>query len=240
MNAKKKIKDTKATIKQIKEFCKRYNCKCISENYISKTKLVIKCDKGHIFETSWVNFKYGTRCPVCAGNKRKTINEINNILIKEGYKCLSTKYKNNRSKLKFRCLKNHIYESTWDYFQRGSRCPICAIVNSSGPNCHFWKGGIAYEPYCSTWMDEEFINFIKERDGKKCLNPSCNGTNPFNVVRHHIDYNKNNCDPINIITICQSCNSTANGSREWYKSWYEAIMNRRIYGNKKRSMGRKI
>ena len=63
-----------------------------------------------------------------------------------------------------------------------------------------------------------------------CLNPYC--SKEHNVLTlHHIDYNKNNCGPDNLITLCNSCNSQANKDRGWHKAWYQAILkNRYNYG----------
>lgn len=92
-----------------------------------------------------------------------------------------------------------------------------------------WRGGISYEPYCEQWSDIEYKESIKERDGHICLNPECKKiTNKLCV--HHIDYNKKNCHPLNLITICISCNSKANINRRWHKAWYKAI----IYNRYKR------
>lgn len=89
-----------------------------------------------------------------------------------------------------------------------------------------WKGGISYEPYCDVWLDKDYKESIKERDGYKCLNPECNkSTN--RLCLHHIDYDKKNCSPNNLITICISCNTKANKDRNWHKSWYKTILYRK-------------
>ena len=62
-----------------------------------------------------------------------------------------------------------------------------------------------------------------ERDGYKCLNPTCNKTST-RLSLHHIDYDKKNCAPKNLITVCNSCNGKANKDREWHQSWYQAII----------------
>lgn len=93
-----------------------------------------------------------------------------------------------------------------------------------------WKGGVTYEPYCEQWRDRDYKESIKERDDYKCLNPECNKiSNILNI--HHIDYNKKNCHPFNLITLCVSCNAKANKDRWWHISWYKAIIyNRYIRG----------
>jgi len=89
-----------------------------------------------------------------------------------------------------------------------------------------WKGGISRDPYCYVWYDEEYKNSIKERDGYICLNPACEKKSD-KLVLHHINYNKKDCKPSNLITICNCCNSKANINRAWHKSWYKAIIYRR-------------
>lgn len=92
-----------------------------------------------------------------------------------------------------------------------------------------WKGGKSFEPYCLDWT-KEYKNFIKERDGNRCLNPDCFNNSNILVV-HHINYNKKFCATTNLITLCNSCNSRANSSRDWHKHWYQAIIKKR-YGGK--------
>lgn len=103
------------------------------------------------------------------------------------------------------------------------------MYGKCGPLSPTWKGGISCEPYCFEWSSKEFKEFIKERDGNRCLNPDCFG-NIHKLCVHHIDYDKKNCGPENLATLCTSCNSRANKDREWHESWYKAIINRR-YGN---------
>ena len=101
-------------------------------------------------------------------------------------------------------------------------------IARTGEKSGCWKGGISYEPYCEQWLDQDYKKSIKERDEYRCLNPECNKTCKILSI-HHIDYNKKNCHPSNLITVCLSCNSKANKNRNWHTSWYKAILYRR-YG----------
>lgn len=96
-------------------------------------------------------------------------------------------------------------------------------IGSNNPN---WKGGISCEPYCQVWVDQEYKESIKERDGYRCLNPLCNNISDRLCI-HHINYDKKDCQPNNLITICLSCNIKANYNRDWHKHWYRAILLRR-------------
>jgi len=86
-------------------------------------------------------------------------------------------------------------------------------ISTSGENHPNWKGGISKVPYCAIWHDPEFKEMILERDNFECKNPFCWGTSS-RIVRHHIDGDKENCHPSNIITICNSCNVRAEGRRK--------------------------
>lgn len=92
----------------------------------------------------------------------------------------------------------------------------------TGENNGNWKGGIACESYCKDWTFPEFKEIIKERDGYKCQNPDCWGKSKRLDV-HHINYIKKDCHPLNLITLCASCNSRANGSKEKPRDYWQEL-----------------
>jgi len=97
-----------------------------------------------------------------------------------------------------------------------------------GEKSHFWKGGIAYEPYCPLWGNKEYKNWIKfERDEGECQNPLCEHKSN-RLTLHHINYVKKDCRPVNLITLCNSCNSKANIDREWHTAFYQEIIRRKL------------
>lgn len=85
----------------------------------------------------------------------------------------------------------------------------------SGGRHWAWQGGISEDPY-----PPQFSSYLKrkirKRDGYTCRN--CGRKEALTV--HHIDYNKDNCAPCNLITVCVSCNSKANAGRERWKAHY--------------------
>jgi len=99
------------------------------------------------------------------------------------------------------------------------------IVGKNNPN---WQGGLSFEPYCPIFSGEEFKESIRERDARKCQNPYCYGNIRLNhaLSVHHIDYDKKECRPDNLITLCLGCNNRANKDREWHTAWYQAILYR--------------
>jgi hypothetical protein len=199
------------------------------------TILYYRCPEGHKHSITWRNWQQGYRCPYCNGKIDINIDYIRNELLKENYILLSNKYINAHAYLKVKCPKGHIYQVKWHNWKSGKRCPECNKINLSinrmGEKHHNWCGGVANGPYCEIWKDQEYKQDIRERDGNRCLNPYCTSKNPNDFTIHHIDYNKQNCHPSNLITVCRSCNSRANTNRTWHKAWYQTIMKNR-YGVK--------
>jgi len=84
-----------------------------------------------------------------------------------------------------------------------------------GEKSYFWKGGISFEPYSIDWT-ETLRKAIRERDHYVCQLCQQYG----NTV-HHIDYDKKNCNPDNLITLCNSCNLRVNNNRNYWKKFFQ-------------------
>ena len=84
-----------------------------------------------------------------------------------------------------------------------------------------WNGGISRLPYTFDWRS--IARAIRARDGDRCRSPLCEGhVESINV--HHIDYDKRNCDPSNLIALCAACNGRANFNRQWWRDLYVGLM----------------
>ena len=79
---------------------------------------------------------------------------------------------------------------------------------------HLWKGGISFEPYSVDWTDT-LKKSIRERDHYICQLCFKDG-----YPVHHIDYDKKNCNPDNLITLCNSCNSKVNFNRDYWTNYF--------------------
>ena len=110
----------------VKEYIENFGYELLSEEYVNnRTKLLIQCDKGHIYETTFDNFKSGRRCRRCSGSNKHTIEEIRGFLLQFNYELLSDDYKDNKTKLKMKCPEGHIIELKFNHFQSGIRCSKC-------------------------------------------------------------------------------------------------------------------
>jgi len=231
------IEKSKVDFNLIKESFAKENYILLSEKYISSlSKLKYKCPKGTIGHINWNSWSLGHRCKCCAYNM-PTIDFIRKEFEKENYILLSNEYVNGTTKLNYICPKGHRHSMSWSNWNHPKkyRCTFCARERSSirmfGSGNPQWKGGITCEPYCEIWLDKEYKKDIKIRDQNICLNPYCNNFNTNDLVIHHVDYNKKNCSPSNLITVCRSCNIKANIDRSWHQLWYKTILNKRYKYN---------
>lgn len=138
-------------------------------------------------------------CPSCASN-----GENNNMYGKEHTIKSKKKISENRKNIKVsEKTKRKLSESHKGLF-----------IGENHPN---WLGGISDFPYCPGWR--QLSQELKEGDGNECKNPLCEGRSQ-RMTSHHIDYDKQNCRPSNVITLCNSCNVRANSNREWWQNLY--------------------
>lgn len=93
-----------------------------------------------------------------------------------------------------------------------------AIGNKNG----HWLGGKSFEKYTIDWTNT-LKRAIRERDHYNCI--ICGeqqGETTFCV--HHIDYNKKNCNPDNLITICRRCHTKTNFNRNYWIKYFKNII----------------
>lgn len=94
------------------------------------------------------------------------------------------------------------------------------IRNQSGENHYNWQGGKSFEPYPLGWTKthKEQIRF---RDRYRCQ--IC-GVSEIECIRklaiHHIDYNKMNIEPNNLIALCVSCHIKTNYNKNYWLNYF--------------------
>lgn len=91
----------------------------------------------------------------------------------------------------------------------------------SGKNHPNWKGGKSFEPYSVNWT-ETLRQSIRERDHYTCQMPGCHKhQGDIAHAVHHIDYDKKNCSPDNLLTLCTSCHLKTNYNREYWMGLFK-------------------
>lgn len=84
-----------------------------------------------------------------------------------------------------------------------------------------WKGGISFEPYPLGW-NKTFKEQIRYRDRYKCQlcgKPEVENDKRLDV--HHKDYNKNNINPDNLVSLCKNCHIKTNHNRDYWITLFE-------------------
>lgn len=96
--------------------------------------------------------------------------------------------------------------------------------NRKGELASNWQGGKSFELY-GIEFNKELKNFIKQRDNYQCQDPNCKHLSERLEV-HHIDYDKKNNNPENLITLCLNCHRKTNFKRNYYTEFYQKMVNK--------------
>lgn len=77
-------------------------------------------------------------------------------------------------------------------------------------------------PYSVDWT-ETLKRSIRERDNYTCkLCGEIQNKSTFHI--HHIDYDKQNCNPNNLITLCRKCHTKTNFNRDIWTDYFKKII----------------
>lgn len=88
----------------------------------------------------------------------------------------------------------------------------------SRENGHAWRGGTSREPYVYGW--DEIADAIRDRDGHRCVICGELENGRAHDV-HHIDYDKKNNDPTNLVTLCKKHHAkTTAGDRGYWQTHF--------------------
>lgn len=87
-----------------------------------------------------------------------------------------------------------------------------------------WLGGISFEPYGKEFSPE-LKEKIRKRDNYICQ--ECNKTQEElkrKLSIHHIDFNKKNNNPLNLISLCLNCHIQTNNNRKHWERYFQMKM----------------
>jgi hypothetical protein len=105
------------------------------------------------------------------------------------------------------------------HLEHRKKLSAARVGRFKGKDSPNWRGGKSCEPYSIDWT-ETLRRSIRERDNYVCqLCTRSQGDRVLSV--HHIDYNKKNCNPNNLITLCCSCNFKVNYSRDYWFGYFK-------------------
>lgn len=105
-------------------------------------------------------------------------------------------------------------------------CRFCSVKCYQeyyvGPVTFSWLGGKSFEPYPAKF-NNALKEMIRKRDNFKCRICQTNqDENERALSVHHIDYDKNNIDPSNLISLCDTCHTKTNFNRDAWELFFKS------------------
>lgn len=132
---------------------------------------------------------------------------------------------NKRRRIKYQCANCSKWcELTISHYNRKNthvcslKCKQEYFILDKSPN---WRGGLSFEPY-----GKEFNNKLKKavKDANNYTCQICRKNVEESKIKldvHHIDYNKKNNNPSNLIPLCVSCHGKTGTNRLTWIEYFE-------------------
>lgn len=149
--AKKTKEKQKHTLKYIKQYFEKNDCKLLEKEYINnKTLMKYKCSCKNISKICFNSFKNGNRCKKCGIKKRSERRKLSFNYVKQCFKdqnceLLEIKYIDGRTLMKYKCNCGNMSKITFGSFKRGTRCMKCASLKRSGINSNLYNFNLTDE-----------------------------------------------------------------------------------------------
>ena len=101
-----------STIEEMRALAKTRGGRCLSKKIShSHTHLTWKCANDHQWQAMPTNIKSGKWCPHCAGVAKKSLDDMHKLAAERGGKCLSKKYINSNTPMKWQCQFGHTWKT---------------------------------------------------------------------------------------------------------------------------------
>ena len=115
-------------LEELQEIAESNGGKCLSPKYINTvTMLRWECAEGHRWVGRPFSVKKCSWCPYCAGLAKHTIEEMQALAKSRGGKCLSKKYVNAMTRLRWQCKQGHRWlAKPNNIISLKQWCPHCA------------------------------------------------------------------------------------------------------------------
>ena len=161
-----------------------------------------------------LKMKYPNRKRPAPGLKRKRISPSWN----KGKTGLYKTSEETKERMRI-AMKGRVFTDEWK-----KKLSIKAVGNKNAPRGeknHLWQGGKSFEKYPVDW-NNTLRQSIRERDHYTCkICGEKQGDYAYSV--HHIDYDKKNCNPDNLITLCKRCHQNTNQNRSYWIGYFKTI-----------------
>lgn len=172
-----------------------------------------------------------------------TIDEIKDIMSKYNYEVLSDEYMNYKSKIKIKCDKGHIYETTYGCIHQGCKCPECfKLYGNRGEENPNYNPNLTEEQRQANISRHTDLNYrrwfksVFRRDNYTC---QCCGKHGTRINAHHLDgydwCEEKRLDIDNGVTLCEECHkefhhlySYGNNTKEQFEEFILKYVNTEV------------
>lgn len=220
------------TLGETSYWLKKYNIKTRYRVHTNRTKKKLAKWSYIIHKGKKLTKKHKENMSISA--KKRLKNPINHPMFIDG-----------RSLKRNKCLDCKILLGKHSYYYNHKRCKQCSIVfgqligrfrgknngmfgiHRYGKKSPTWIDGRSFEQYPIGWT-KILKKQIRYRDKYKyqiCGCPEIECYRKLDV--HHIDYDKYNLNPKNLISLCNSCHMKTNGNRDYWYAYFTYIIGRK-------------
>ena len=120
-------------IEGMRQLARARGGKCLSKKYHNvHSRLRWQCAHGHRWQAAPDNVRHGSWCAVCYTGETPTIDHMRKLARSRGGMCLSARYVNDRTKLRWRCARRHAWNAEPNHVKAGTWCPRCAVDERYG------------------------------------------------------------------------------------------------------------
>ncbi len=210
------------TEKYIIEFAKQCfeeaGCVLLETEYIDVfTLMTYRCHCKEVNKISFKNFRKGQRCKKCGIKKssdarKHTLEYAEQYFEDHGCKLLEKEYKNNNTKMKYKCECGDIDKITFANFQKGRRCKKCGIKKMSGKNSPSYNPNLTDEERINKRKVPGYGKWVKytyKKDNYTCQKCEEKKDKYKQIDAHHIESwgscEEKRLDKDNGITFCVDC-----------------------------------
>lgn len=188
------------------------------------------CGKNFYEKPSRIANGRGKFCSLSCLGKSKT-GERNPYYGKEGLKGDKSPVWSSIERICKMCDQKFHVQSNRIKDNRGIFCSAeCRDKYLRGENHHCWKGGKSFEPYTPEF-NEKLKEQIRKRDCYKCQ--ECL-RDDIQLHIHHIDYDKANNNPNNLISLCLSCHAKTGFNRGDWVGYFTKKLRVKLYVTSKK------
>lgn len=213
---KKMWENRRPKLEDLKKEFEEQGCHLLAGVYVNaNTKMSYICKCGNQSVINLRCFREGVRCKMCCGRPTITLEFLQEYFRSQGCELLATEYKNNATKMPYRCVCGNVAMTNWGLFKNGHRCQVCKINKLSGPNSCKWKPDKTRDERVRQRLIDgykEWRTAIFERDNYTCQ--KCHNRGRRLNAHHYYSYVDNpelRIDLDNGITLCLECHNSFHG-----------------------------